>query len=388
MRDALESFARIAVESGRLGRSRLLTRDSSLPATLDAIEGDWLANALSSFLPRARLSGVEVLDETSGTTARRRLRLRYADDAKADGAPKSVFVKIQPPGFTERLFGNLFRLGATEVGFYRDVRPSLPVQAPTCFAARDGRGGDFALVLEDLSASDAEFSTIETPISVAKATAVVRLLAKLHGHYWGSEIAEQHRWLRTPERTRNEAIERYVCVRAHRPTIERFEELLPPSVRSGAAGIHRGRRALERFWADGPRTLIHGDPHAGNLYFQRGVPGLFDWQVAQHHQGIRDVAYFLVLSLDTDLRRAHERGLFEAYVDALHEGSVPYADLDPNRLWTLYRSFSLYAYLGASVTATMSDLQPKPIARLGLRRAAAAVDDLDALPLLAQIAAG
>ena len=34
-------------------------------------------------------------------------------------------------------------------------------------------------------------------------------------------------------------------------------------------------------------------------------------------QGIRDIAYFVMLSLDNELRRAHERALVEGYY-ALH----------------------------------------------------------------------
>jgi len=138
--------------------------------------------------------------------------------------------------------------------------------------------------------------------------------------------------------------------------------------------------------AEGPRTLIHGDSHVGNAYFDEGEAGFFDWQVTQHHQGIRDVAYFLTLSLDTDLQRAHERALFERYWRRLHDSGVSKGDANPDWLWERYRSFSLYTYIGASVTTTMSDLQPEDIARTGLRRAAVAVDDLDALDLLDRIA--
>ena len=153
----------------------------------------------------------------------------------------------------------------------------------------------------------------------------------------------------------------------------------------GASVIHAKRPALERYWAAGPLTMIHGDSHVGNAYFVGREAGFFDWQVTQWHQGVRDLAYFLVLSVDIELRRLHERELFERYCERLIEGGARRSDIDSDWLFERYRSFSLYAYMGASVTATMSELQPEALARLGLRRAATAVDDLDALSILRRL---
>jgi hypothetical protein len=121
------------------------------------------------------------------------------------------------------------------------------------------------------------------------------------------------------------------------------------------------------------------------MYFVGGEAGFFDWQVLRYHQGIRDVAYFVILSLDTGFRRAHERDLVELYVRRLREDGVLSTDVDPDQTWERYRSFALYAYLATSVTAAMSDLQPADIAELGLKRAATAVDDLESLRLLDRI---
>jgi aminoglycoside phosphotransferase (APT) family kinase protein len=284
---------------------------------------------------------------------------------------------------TEQLFGRIFKLGPTEVAFYRDVRPALPVRAPEAYSTRLGADGTYALLLEDLAASDVTFKTIADSVTLDEAKAVVDALAALHAAFWGER---RFPWLRTAADNPNEAIERYVCTLAHRPTIDRFSDLLPERLRRGAERIHANRRALERYWANGPLTLIHGDSHIGNMYFPDGDAGLFDWQVTQHHQGVRDLAYFAVLSLDTEFRRAHEQELLDHYSRRLHDAGVPTSEAGPGWLFERYRSFSLYAYIGASVTATMSDLQPAPIARLGLRRAAVAVDDLDALHLLDRIA--
>ena len=61
----------------------------------------------------------------------------------------------------------------------------------------------------------------------------------------------------------------------------------------------------------------------------------------QRHQGIRDLAYFVVLSLDTEVRRTHERDLVRLYQETLRDCAVSDEDIDPEQAWEHYRSFSL-----------------------------------------------
>jgi len=381
--DALRFSGRVAGELGRMAWSSVWASPEGIPRSMEAIDLAWIGEALSERFPEASVTDMETLGGDSGTTERRRLGLVYAPGARPAGAPESVFVKFRPPGLTERLFGSLLALGPNEVGFYRNIAGEVPIRAPECYCARDSGSGEFVLVLEDLVSEGAEFRTIADSISLEEAEAVVAALARLHAAFWEPPpLALRFPWLRSPDRNPNAAIERFVCASAHRPTLARFSHLLPESLKRGAHEIHKKRKALERYWADGPLTLIHGDPHLGNLYFVEGEPGFFDWQVLQRHQGIRDMAYFVVLSLDTEVRRAHERDLLRLYQETLRGCGVSNEDLDPDKAWEHYRSFSLYAYLGTSVTTSMSDLQPRRIAELGLKRAATAVDDLDALALL------
>ena len=354
-----------------------------IPGSIDAVDLRWINEALSERFPGASVADMEILGGDSGTTERRRVGLDYESGGRPSGAPESIFVKFRPPGLTERLFGNILALGRNEVGFYRDIASDVPIRTPECYCARDSGDGEFVLLLEDLASKGAEFRTIADPISLDEAKAVAVALARLHAAFWEPpRLTVRFPWLRSPDRNPNAAIERFLCASAHRPTLSRFSHLLPSSVRRGAGEIHKKRKALEHYWAGGPLTLIHGDPHLGNLYFVDGEPGFFDWQVLQRHQGVRDLAYFVVLSLETEVRRAHERDLVRLYQETLRDGGVSDEDIDPELAWEHYRSFSLYAYLGTSVTTSMSDLQPKHVAELGLKRAATAVDDLDALALL------
>ena len=381
--DGLRFGSRVGSELVRLGWGALRPVASNVPSTLDQVDAQWVEGVLRVRFPKARVSEICTLGGSSGTTDRRRIEIVYRSPVA--GAPSSLFIKLRPRGLVERVFGNVFALGATEVGFYRDVWPTVSTLAPSCFSATTGPAGGFSLVLEDIEARGAWFPTLTDPMSPTRAEAVVSALASLHAAYWRRDSVARFAWLRTRGDDANAAVERFVCRAAHRPTMRRFPHLLPFAVRQGAIRIHAMRPALERYWAREPLTLIHGDPHAGNTYFLEDRAGLFDWQVVQRNQGIRDIAYFLVLSLDTEVRRSRERELVRLYLETLGEHGVPSADLSFDITWERYRSFSLYTYMGASVASAMTDLQPAHITQLGLRRAANAVDDLDALRLLERL---
>ena len=57
-------------------------------------------------------------------------------------------------------------------------------------------------------------------------------------------------------------------------------------------------------------------------------------------------------------------------------------ELDRDELWDRYRTGALYAYVAALITAGMGGMQAEGIAMEGLRRAVAALEDLDTVALL------
>src|SRR6185295_20218606 len=111
-------------------------------------------------------------------------------------------------------------------------------------------------------------------------------------------------------------VERLLCAAALPVALRKHPDLVPRELHESAAHIIAARDRLEAAWAAGPLTVIHGDAHAGNMYFCDGRAGLLDWQVVQCGQGMRDVGYFLTNSLATALRRAHERELIATYLAA------------------------------------------------------------------------
>lgn len=79
-------------------------------------------------------------------------------------------------------------------------------------------------------------------------------------------------------------------------------------------------------------------------------------------------------------RQASERDLLDDYRVALSAAGGP--DLDRDELWHRYRQGALYAYVAALITAGLGGMQDEGIALEGLRRAVAALDDLDTVALL------
>jgi aminoglycoside phosphotransferase (APT) family kinase protein len=294
-------------------------------------------------------------------------------------------VKITPTRLGTRLFTTLLDLGASEVEFYRVLGGALPVKVPRVFCARRAaRGGRFVLLLEDLAASGCRFTSSADPVTLVEARAAVTTLGRLHAAFWESpRLSGDLAWLRSAENNPQRRLEWWISARSNGPALAKFGELVPAEIRENAHRIHEHRQLLEAHWARAPRTLIHGDPHAGNLYFDGEEAGFFDWQVVQVGPGLRDVSYFLVNSLDTELRRARERELLELYLATLAEGGVRGPALADT--WEQHRVFALYAWIAISVTAATAGLQEQRIVRRAVERTGTALQDLASLDALADL---
>ena len=347
------------------------------------IDRTWLAAAMVAAKGAGAAEGleevhVEPLD--SGTTSRARLRLTWADPA---GGPATVFVKLPADGFGARAFGTLVGLGASEVGFYGSIRPDLDLPTPRAVVAQPGRRGDFALVLEDLAAAGARFPTVADGCTAEHAEAVIVALARVHAPLWGSPRLGDGgdlRWVFRPaDGDRVRRIQRLMVASALRGTRRRFSDELSGAPAQLLAEAQHADRALDAYRAAGPVTLLHGDTHLGNTYaLPDGTAGLYDWQVIQQGHGLRDVAYFTVLSTSTELRRERERAWVRRYLDELVAHGVDAPSEDD--AWFHYRLYAVDPLRGAVFTAAMGNrLQPEAQWRSGLERAAAAVHDLDTL---------
>jgi len=362
----------------------LQSRLDGVPLSVAHVDAAWVGEALQKTFPGVVVAAVERLGGHSGTTTRETLKVSIGGDRSA-GVPATFFLKITPEKFSTRLFTTLLGLGASEVAFYRALGDRLPIRTPRVYCARRARhGGRFVLLLEDLASAGTRFTTGAESVSLDEARAVMTTLGRLHATFWESpELNGELAWLRSPENNPSRDFEWWLSTRSNGPALARFRDEVPDVVRENAHRIHAARPLLEAHWAALPRTLIHGDPHSGNLYFQNGEVGFFDWQVVQAGHGLRDVSYFLLNSLATRLRRTHERALIGHYLAVLAENGV--AAPDPAAAWEEHRLFALYAWIAVSVTAATAGLQDRKIVARAIESVGRGVEDLDSFAALDEL---
>ena len=360
----LRTPSRIAIEVGRLAADAV-PRPGRLPRSTADLDAATLSRVLGREVER-----VSVLDGTSGTTDRSRLAVDGPD------LPGSVFVKMAATDAGTRLFGGLARLGAVEIGFYRDLRPGLSIEAPEVLGSSFDRAtGRFVIVLEDLTERGAVFVDTTTPLTPDRSAAALSTLAGLHGSTAG--VPRKPSWLGTNSGDALLPLVTAALGRLGRRVVDRDPSL----------AARHSERILGTYgrWAglldEGPQCVLHGDPHPGNLYLVEERVGFLDWQAVRRGHGMRDATYNLVLGLTVDERRAHERDLLDHYRGELAAHGGP--ELDPDAVWETYRRMAAYAYVATVFTSGLGGLQGEAIADAGLRRAIAAVDDLDTAAALA-----
>lgn len=342
------------------------------------VEPEMLTRLLASERPGVVVDGVDVLDDSSGSANRLRLAVRYAEGHDA-GLPASMFLKRNLERFSFPV-----SMYTTEVRVYRDVLPGTGIESPAVFAVEaTGDDVEFTILMEDLSVRpEVRVGFVLDPASIGEVESVLTTLARLHGTFWGAPAVDARApWTKLP--THDDAM-RFWAEIGPRLTRRHLE--------SGhrAAVVDTARWPQEALWpafdrllavdSDGPVTLLHGDVHAGNVYYVAGGEGgLLDWQLALRGSWALDVTYLLTSALSTDDRREHERALLEGYLGRLAAagGVAPSWD----EAWYRYRQNALYGVLMWLITP---DGVHTDAAQLEyLRRCLTAADDLETLAALA-----
>jgi hypothetical protein len=341
-----------------------------LPLEVEELTPAWFTQVLE-----LDVTAAEPLDRHSGTTGRVHLALRGEPDV-----PDTVFVKLAPFDETQREFVNSVGMGVSEARFYRDLAPEMPVRVPhVWFADTDGRG--YVMVLEDLTASGCRFPSPQDDDLAFRVRDIAEQLGALHAAYWDSPrfgSGGDLEWLARRGTGDGDAGAALVKMAA-----DALGDQLPDAF-GRMADFYVARAAdIRGLWNDGPRTLVHGDPHLGNLFVDEqagSTTGFLDWAMVGRSPGIRDLAYVVCSSIPGEVRRAHERALVERYCEVLGDGG---ATLSPDDAWEQYRTFAVYGWVAAAATAAMgSKWQPIHIGLASTQRATEAIADLDSLGLL------
>lgn len=293
---------------------------------------EWAAAVLRHVGERIGVRRTHVVNLDVGTTTRMRLSVEHIGP---EDVPTHWFTKLPSLSWKARRASGFPRAFEREVKMYRHVLADLPVETPRClFGASRGRGR--TLVLEDLTHYEAQTRLAGDVLTVDEAHQAVVTLAKFHAALWASErFAHDLSWLRHRTDDANgwvtAVLRSQLCKQGLKRSAPRLSSKL--NVMLGRWFANRAE-AKTKLHGDSV-TLVHGDCHAGHLYWRHGVPGFVDWQNATCAEGIGDVASLLVTSLETQERREEERSLVESYAETLRSQGV--VDARSDLLWERYR---------------------------------------------------
>ena len=341
-----------------------------LPLDVDELTSAWFGEVFGRTVDR-----VEILDRHSGTTGRAHVALHGEP-----GVPATAFVKLAPFDERQRAFVASVGMGTIEARFYRDLAADVPARVPAVWYAQTD-GDRYVMVLEDLVANGCRFPNPDDGDIEFRAQNIVEEMAALHARYWesarfddGGDLA----WLSGRGTGDAGGGTKFVG-----KAVEALGDRLPDSFHR-LAGVYLARAPeIVQLWNTGPRTLVHGDPHLGNLFVDvkdGDRTGFLDWAMIGRSPGIRDVAYVLCNSIPAGVREAHEREWLARYCEVLAGAGI---EVDVDVTWDQYRLFAVYSWVCAASTAGMgSAWQPLHIGLGGTRRATAACEHLDCVALL------
>ena len=338
------------------------------PIGPDAVTPAWLSASFATSFPGADVTGVDVLDQHSGTTGRLRLRLTYAPGPVG---PATVFVKLPPFDESQRKLVAATDMGRREARFYAGPAAEVPMRIPQAYfaACNDDDPTEYVMVLEDLQAKGCTFTNRLEPLGADRGGQLIEGLARLHATFWDDPRFDgELDWVRPAMRGSFGA----GLVASAR---EQFADSFPPVFTELCRLYEQHHQQVVEVMDDGEQTLIHGDTHAGNQFVDGDQVGLYDWAVISRSPGIRDVAIYLGNSCPTEVRRAEQERWIHRYRDTLLAAGVDAPSYEA--LWTRYRRTVLYAWTAATTTASMgSKWQPIEVGMLGMARATDACADL------------
>jgi aminoglycoside phosphotransferase (APT) family kinase protein len=339
-----------------------------LPTKIDDIDAELIGAALAAGYPGTVVTSLEIGKVIWGTATKVPLRLAYNEAGRAHGLPPTMWLKgpIQSP-----LYELVASLYTTEVRFYRDLAPHLELgmALPRCyFAGVNSDGSQPTLLLEDLLARPARFPGPEA-LTVDEVAQFLTVLAALHARRWNSpELRDLPRFAVAAQ---SPALEHFLTDAMWSKVMDKPHAQPTPNDLRNVAVVRRIITALLNS-KDGPRALLHGDPHIGNTFIAPGGPGLLDWQLICEGPALDDVVYFMTTSLDVEDRRKNERNLVTHYLAELSAHGIDSPSFDD--AWLDYRKYAIHAWAWIMVP---EEQQRQAVCDAISRRGAAAVTDLD-----------
>ncbi|MCU1366283.1 MAG: hypothetical protein JWN39_1922 [Ilumatobacteraceae bacterium] len=353
----------------------------SLPVDVDSLTATWVTDALRTRHPGARVAEVQVLGQRGSTNHHVRLGLTYDDRGGGEGAPDTLFCKMASLDPAHRIAIGATGMGAREARFYRDLAPTLTMRTPTSYFAEADDDGAFVLLLEDLAASGCAMSDGTWGIPVDLAASALEDLAHLHVHFEDTTRLDAVR----PWVTANPAGAIEFTAGMLRHVIDDHRDVLSDAYIAVGEMYIADPLAVIGLWQTGRQTLIHGDAHIGNLFIDGTRVGFLDWGLTTIMTPMRDVSYFLGMSMTADDRRGVEPDLIRHYLsvrDALGGATISF-----DEAWQAHRVHAGYTVLASflSLVPPYNGEDQREFSDAFRNRAITVLDDLDTVSAMREL---
>jgi aminoglycoside/choline kinase family phosphotransferase len=287
----------------------------SIPAGPEEITPEWLTavfreNALITSGAVVHVHVGIIGQDTGFTGVIARVQLQYVGHEET--APSSVVVKLPT---ANRDTSSAYRAAqekdvtaarryfercAREVAFYQQVAPLNHISVPHLYyGAANDTTGQVILVLEDLHT--ARLGDALHGCSPQDAALVIDRLAHFHAQWWNHLRLDEFSWLPLWGGDSQTAQNRYV--QFIEPFLQRFGQRVPKRVCKIIEALATNYGAVRTRLQQAPVTMIHGDLHLDNIFFQASQHHtpmmILDWQSVAYGRGAIDLALFLFGSLET-----------------------------------------------------------------------------------------
>ena len=365
-----------------------MAANPEIPAGGKAVDARWLQQALAAGgapdLPAIRDVAVKDIGEGVGLLAEiLRCGITWEDEAEA--APDSVVVKLPSPDPKSLRLCRRLSLYKREYDFYRHIGGQAPVRSPALlYGDFEPQNQHFVLLLEDLGGMTPGDQIVGA--TAEQARTVIRALARMHGFYWNKidrpPLAGFHDSF-SPKRLK---LLQMVYLASLPQALDRFSYLFTGETRRLAEAYGLCVVDYVGGIAAASGTFVHGDVRLDNMFFDADggdEVAMIDWQVSGIGNGLTDVAYFLSGSVPTELRREIERDFVNEYWAIVCSMGVE--DFTFEDCWRLYRKNMLTLLMVAVLVCgglDVNDDRKRLLTETGVRRALAAIEDLDAAEFL------
>jgi thiamine kinase-like enzyme len=321
----------------------------------------------------------------------------------------NLFIKLPTNDFFKSIFLTMFGVYSNELNFYQSLvsstneKDSPHCSSMTCVVPEDlypkvyyakMKRTNFVLILDDILAKNVSFPTILEPCPIDRAILVMKSLGRLHAQNWNHP----------PNSIWNTANRPLFCSIIALETLKTIQKryqtkpLIPPEIEGGYRKYIQSFETVRSCWSSEVLTLVHGDTHIGNMHFypDQVTMGFHDWQCVAQEHGMRDVGYFLLSSIESDVLEANncelERKLLELYISELNSHLIATKSHTPepklltySEAWRLYRNFSWWTLTAFLISAGAGDLMPDPMIRVSLQRVTRGMKRINAIDALEQM---